>query len=60
MNILLFLVPVSVLLLALAIWAFVWAVRGGQFDDLDTPPLDVLRDDDGQGVRDPPRDNDAG
>lgn len=60
MNILLFLVPVSVLLLALAIWAFVWAVRGGQFDDLDTPPLDVLRDDDRHGVRDPPGDSDAG
>ena len=34
------------LLLAVAIGAFVWAVRKGQFDDLDTPPLDMLRDDD--------------
>lgn len=45
MAILLFLIPVSLLLLALAIWAFVQAVRGGQFDDLDTPPLDILNDD---------------
>lgn len=46
MAILLFLVPVSIILLGIAIWAFIAAVRGGQFDDLDTPPLDILRDDD--------------
>lgn len=46
MNILLALIPVSLLLLAGAIWAFLWAVRRGQFDDLDTPALDMLRDDD--------------
>lgn len=45
MSILLVLVPISVLLLGLAIAAFVWAVRRGQFDDLDTPALDILRDD---------------
>jgi len=39
-------VPISVLLLALAIWAFVWAVKRGQFDDLDTPALDILVDED--------------
>lgn len=45
MNILLALVPISVVLLVLAIGAFVWAVRRGQFDDLDTPALDILSDD---------------
>ena len=45
MAILAFLIPVSIFLLGIAIWAFVAAVRGGQFDDLDTPPLDILRDD---------------
>lgn len=44
MNILLMLIPISLLLLGVAIWAFVWAVRGGQFDDLDTPALDILHD----------------
>lgn len=44
MNILLLLVPISLALLGLAIWGFVWAVRSGQFDDLDTPPLDILVD----------------
>lgn len=44
MNSLLLLVPLSLVLLVLAVWAFVAAVRGGQFDDLDTPALDILRD----------------
>lgn len=46
MAILLVLIPISILLLGIAMWALVWAVRGGQFDDLDTPPLDVLLEDD--------------
>ena len=46
MNILLLLIPLSLLLLVAAIWAFVWAVKRGQFDDLDTPAIDILRDDD--------------
>jgi cbb3-type cytochrome oxidase maturation protein len=46
MNILLALIPISLMLLGLAIWAFVWAVRKGQYDDLDTPALDILVDDD--------------
>ena len=46
MIILLLLIPLSLLLLVAAIWAFIWAVRRGQFDDLDTPAIDILRDDD--------------
>jgi cbb3-type cytochrome oxidase maturation protein len=46
MSILLLLVPLSLLLLGFAVAAFVWAVRRGQFDDLDTPALDILEDDD--------------
>lgn len=45
MNILLLLIPLSLMLLALAIAAFVWAVKRGQFDDLDTPALDILVED---------------
>lgn len=44
MIILLMLVPLSLMLLAFAIGAFVWAVRKGQFDDMDTPALDILRE----------------
>ena len=45
MNILLAMVPISIVFIGLAIWAFVWAVRRGQFDDLETPALDILLDD---------------
>jgi len=45
MNSLLILVPISLLLLGAAVWALVWAVRHGQFDDLQTPALDILVDD---------------
>ena len=56
-TILLMLIPLSLVLLAAAIGAFVWAVRKGQFDDMDTAALDILRHDDRaarppQGVRD--------
>ncbi len=45
MNILLFLIPVSLVMIGVAALVFAWAVRHGQFDDLDTPALDILRDD---------------
>lgn len=46
MSILLMLIPLSMVLLAAAVAAFVWAVKRGQFDDLDTPALDILEDND--------------
>lgn len=46
MSILLMLIPISMVLFGLAVAAFVWAVKRGQFDDLDTPALDILEDDD--------------
>jgi len=45
MSVLLLLIPLSLMLLAVAVYAFWWAVDRGQFDDLDTPALDILRDD---------------
>ena len=45
MTILLLLIPISLALLGVAVWAFVWAVRRGQFDDLDSAALDILADD---------------
>ncbi len=40
------LIPVAVVLVALAIWVFFWAVDSGQFDDLDGPAHSILFDDD--------------
>ncbi|RAO76903.1 cbb3-type cytochrome oxidase assembly protein CcoS [Dyella jiangningensis] len=45
MIILLMLIPLSLMLLAVAIGSFVWAVRKGQFDDMETPAIDILRED---------------
>ena len=57
MTILLLLVPLSLLLIGVAVWIFVWAVRRGQFEDLDTPAIDILRDDENEAPRrdGPPR-----
>jgi cbb3-type cytochrome oxidase maturation protein len=45
-SILFALIPLAIVLLAFAVWAFFWAVRSGQFDDLDTPAVRILLDDD--------------
>ncbi|MEO7199618.1 MAG: cbb3-type cytochrome oxidase assembly protein CcoS [Dokdonella sp.] len=45
MNIILLLIPISMVLLALGVWAFFWAVNHSQFDDLDTPSLTPLAQD---------------
>ena len=44
MNILLLLIPLSLLFLAGAVWAFFWAVNHDQFDDLETAGLLPLQD----------------
>ena len=41
----LFLIPVALLLGALGLFAFVWALRSGQFDDLDGAAMRILNDD---------------
>ena len=54
MSILYLLIPLALLLLGAAVWAFFWAVGSGQFDDLDTPAIRVIMDDDTK----PPEDKD--
>lgn len=46
MSILYLLIPLSLLLLSLAVWAFFWAVKNDQFDDLEGPAHRILFDDD--------------
>ena len=36
--------PLALVLAAAACGAFYWAVQGGQYDDLDTPPVRILFD----------------
>ena len=45
MSVLLIALPVALLLAAAGVVAFVRAARSGQFDDLDTPALRMLHDD---------------
>jgi cbb3-type cytochrome oxidase maturation protein len=44
-SVIYFLLPLAGLFVAGAVVAFFVAARNGQFDDLDTPPLRVLFDD---------------
>lgn len=46
MSILFLLIPLSLILLGVAIWAFFWAVDSNQFDDLSGPAYSILYDDD--------------
>jgi cbb3-type cytochrome oxidase maturation protein len=46
MSILYVLIPLALVVLGVAVWAFFWAVGSGQFDDLDTPATRILMDDD--------------
>ena len=45
MNILLVLIPVTLLVVIVAVWLFFWAVNHQQFDDLDSPSVLPLMDD---------------
>jgi len=49
-KILFLLIPLSLVLLVIAVWAFFWAVGNGQFDDLDSPAYRILMDDDDRPV----------
>ena len=45
MKMVFLILPLALLLGAVAVAAFVWAARSGQFDDLDTPAKRMLHDD---------------
>ena len=44
LEILYLLIPLSAVLVLAILGIFGWAVHRGQFEDLDTPALDILRD----------------
>ncbi|SEM09106.1 cbb3-type cytochrome oxidase assembly protein CcoS [Halomonas caseinilytica] len=46
MSVLYLLIPLSLVLLGLAVWAFFWAVNNDQFDDLEGPAYRILFDED--------------
>jgi len=40
------LIPLALVLLVIAAWALIWAIRSGQFDDLDSQGWSVVLDED--------------
>lgn len=46
MSIIIYLIPVALFLGLLGLGAFIWALRTGQFDDLDGAAHRILFDDD--------------
>lgn len=46
MDILLLLIPLSLVLVGGIAWVMLWAAKSGQFDDLEGPAHSVLMDDD--------------
>ena len=56
MSVLFVLVPVALGLVLVAVGAYVWSARSGQFDDLDTPAMRPLIDDATDGIAKPRQD----
>lgn len=46
MNVLVYLLPMALGLGLSALFAFLWALKSGQYDDLDGAALRILEDDD--------------
>jgi cbb3-type cytochrome oxidase maturation protein len=51
MSVLYVVVPLALFIVGVAVGAFVWAAKRGQFDDLDTPAMRMLHDDDAREPR---------
>jgi len=62
MNILLVLIPVSLIFMLIAIGIFIWALRSNQFENLESAALDILASESESGAETKTSDlkNDAG
>ena len=49
------LLPLALLFAGAALGVFVWAALSGQYDDLDTPAVRILHEDDGPATTGAPR-----
>lgn len=45
MSVIFIILPLAIVMAAIAVAAFRWAVRGGQYDDLETPAFRAIYDD---------------
>lgn len=60
MQVVMFLVPVMLMLVAVGIGLFTWSVKNGQYDDLEGPAHRILYDDDKDMIPDDARTADDG
>ncbi|MEN8130499.1 MAG: cbb3-type cytochrome oxidase assembly protein CcoS [Pseudomonadota bacterium] len=52
MEVIFLLIPLALALVAFVVWAFWWAIRSGQFDDMEGPAHRILMDDEQAPQRD--------
>ncbi len=52
MSFLIWMIPLALGMGALGLWAFLWSLRSGQFEDLDGAAQRILMDDDKPITRD--------
>ena len=45
MSVLYLVLPLALVVVAVAVGAFIWSARSGQMDDMDTPAMRMLHDD---------------
>jgi cbb3-type cytochrome oxidase maturation protein len=45
MSVLYIVVPLAMVIVGAAVFAFIWSARNGQMDDLETPAVRMLHDD---------------
>jgi cbb3-type cytochrome oxidase maturation protein len=60
MEIIYLLIPLSIILVGLIIWIFLWAIRSGQFDDLEGPAHSIIMDDDSPHTPEADEDSEQG
>lgn len=53
MEVIFILLPAALIFAGLAVGVFAWAARSGQLDDLETPAVRILGDDDATAERPP-------
>lgn len=56
MEVLYLLIPLSLVLVGVIVWIFLWAIRSGQFDDMEGPAHQILMDNDDIPAEKPPQD----
>ena len=59
MDILYLLIPLAVIIMIVAVAAFMWAVRSGQYEDLEGPAHRILMDDDDPRIPKGPTDTEG-